>query len=108
MEPVAMEVMIANLRAHGVVDIGQLPDFDHVKLAAHIRYRGGLALTLHPRTGGSARIFDDPAFQLRPVTDPGFRFPLGVAWRTADAKREGPTRRVVDLIDSAWTPPQLD
>jgi len=88
-EPVAMEVMITNLRAHGVVDIVQLPEFDHVKLAAHIRYRGGLALTLHPRTGGSARIFDDPAFQLIPLSDRGFRFPLGAAWRTADARRRG-------------------
>lgn len=107
-EPVAMETMIANLKAHGIVDIVQLPEFDHVKLAAHIRYRGGIALTLHPRTGGSARIFDDEAFQLRPLSDADFRFPLGAAWRTAAVERDPVLRRVVDLLDSNWEPPALE
>lgn len=83
-EPVAMETMIANLRAHGVVNLVQMPEFDHVKLAARIRHAGGLALTLHPDTGGSARIFDDAAFRLVRLTDEHFKFSLGAAWRTAD------------------------
>lgn len=107
-EPVAMETMISNLRAHGVVNLVQLPEFDHVKLAAHIRHRGGLALTLHPRTGGSARIFDDPAFKLTPLTDHDFRFYLGATWRTADAEADGPVRQLVELLDNGWTAPDLD
>ena len=107
-EPVAMETMIANLKAHGVTDIVQLPEFDHVKLAAQIRFRGGIALTLHPRTGGSARIFDDEAFQLRPLNDLDFRFPLGAAWRTAAVDTDPLLRRVVELLDTGWVPPELD
>jgi len=107
-EPVAMETMISNLRSHGVVDIVQLPEFDHVKLAAQIRYQGGLALTLHPRTGGSARIFDDEAFQLRPLDDRDFRFPLGAVWRTAAVEKDAALRAVVELLNTSWTPPALD
>jgi DNA-binding transcriptional LysR family regulator len=106
-EPVAMDTMIANLRAHGVVNLVELPDFDHVKLAAHIRHRGGLALTLHPRTGGSARIFDDEAFRLVPLTDHDFRFYLGAVWRTAAEDVEGPVRQIVDLLNNSWVAPDL-
>jgi DNA-binding transcriptional LysR family regulator len=106
-EPVAMDTMIANLRAHGVVNLVELPDFDHVKLASHIRHRGGLALTLHPRTGGSARIFDDEAFRLVPLTDHDFRFYLGAAWRTADEHVAGPVRQIVDLLTNSWVSPDL-
>lgn len=107
-EPVAMETMIANLKARGVTDIVQMPEFDHVKLAAHIRFRGGIALTLHPRTGGSARIFDDEAFQLRPLSDLNFRFPLGAAWRTSAVDTDPVLRRVTELLDTAWVPPEMN
>lgn len=106
-EPVAMETMIANLKASGVTDIVQLPEFDHVKLAAFLRYRGGLALTLHPSTGGSARIFDDKAFHLVPLRDRGFRFTLGAAWRTADATEKRAVREAVHQLRAKWQEPHF-
>lgn len=104
-EPVAMATMIANLRAHGVLDLVEMPEFDHVSLAAQIRYRGGLALTLHPDTGGSARIFDDPAFRLVPLTDEGFKFSLGAAWRTSATPGDDLVREVVEVLRNRWSAP---
>ena len=106
-EPVAMATMIANLRARGVLDLVEMPLFDHVRLAAHIRYRGGLALTLHPDTGGSARIFDDPAFRLVPLTDAGFKFSLGAAWRTAAVDGDDLLREVVEVLRNRWSAPAV-
>jgi DNA-binding transcriptional LysR family regulator len=106
-EPVAMATMIANLRAHGVLDLVEMPQFDHVRLAAQIRYSGGLALTLHPDTGGSARIFDDPAFRLVPLTDEGFKFSLGAAWRTAAVDGDDLLREVVEVLRNHWSVPAV-
>ncbi|MCG2801663.1 MAG: LysR family transcriptional regulator [Cellulomonas sp.] len=103
-EPVAMATMIANLRAHGVRDLVELPEFDHVKLSAHIRHSGGLALTLHPDTGGSARIFDDGAFRLVKLTDAGFKFSLGAAWRDDLAGRDRAVRDAVRVLKEHWRP----
>lgn len=104
-EPVAMETMIANLHAHGVLDLAEMAEFDHVKLAAQIRHRGGLALTLHPDTGGSARIFDDASFLLVPLNDTDFRFPLGAAWRRDNLDRNDQLSRAVEALRHRWTPP---
>jgi DNA-binding transcriptional LysR family regulator len=106
-EPVAMATMIANLRGHGVLDLVEMPQFDHVRLAAQIRYNGGLALTLHPDTGGSARIFDDPAFRLVPLTDEGFKFSLGAAWRTAAVDGDDLVREVVEVLRHRWSAPAV-
>jgi len=106
-EPVAMATMIANLRAHGVLDLVEMPQFDHVRLAAQIRYGGGLALTLHPDTGGSARIFDDPAFRLVPLTDEGFKFSLGAAWRTTAVDGDDLVREVVEVLRNHWSAPAV-
>lgn len=106
-EPVAMATMIANLRAHGIRDLVELPDFDHVKLSAHLRHTGGLALTLHPDTGGSARIFDDAAFRLVRLTDAGFKFSLGAAWRQDRADRDRTTHEVVGALRDSWHPELL-
>jgi DNA-binding transcriptional LysR family regulator len=104
-EPVAMATMIANLRAHGVLDLVQMDEFDHLKIAAKIRRDGGLAFTLHPDTGGSARIFDDSAFRLVPLTDEGFKFSLGAAWRTSATDRDPVMAEVVELLRTRWSAP---
>ena len=103
-EPVAMAAMISNLQARGVRDLVELPEFDHVKLAAHIRQNGGLALSVHPDTGGYARIYADPAFRIVPLTDKGFKFSVGAAWRTAtDDDLVG---EVVTVLQDHWSPPE--
>ena len=106
-EPVAMATEIANLRARGVVDLVEMPEFSHVRLAAQIRHSGGLTVTLHPNTGGSARIFDDPAFRLVPLTDEGFKFTLGAAWRTSAIRRDDLVHEVVELLRNRWSAPDV-
>jgi hypothetical protein len=86
-----------------VLDLVQMDEFDHLKIAAKIRRDGGLAFTLHPDTGGSARIFDDSAFRLVPLTDEGFKFTLGAAWRTAATDSDPLVAEVVQLLRTQWS-----
>jgi len=81
-QPEAMERLLDTLR-RAVGALVQVPDTDSAQLASHVRRTGDLTLTLDPATGGAARVFDDPAFAVRPLADGILHFSLGLAWRAA-------------------------
>jgi hypothetical protein len=68
-----------------------------------VRRSRGLALTLEPRTGGWARVFDDPAFAVVPLRDDNIEFLLGVAWRRADIDRDDVVRDLVHAVHTEWS-----
>ncbi len=101
-QPVAMNRLHAHLREAGIVSFHRMPENNSAALATHIRRSRDLALSLHPSTGGSARVFDDPAFAIVPVEDEDLEFLLGLAWRQEDAVEDGVVRRLLDAARVEW------
>ncbi|MEV5409890.1 LysR family transcriptional regulator [Thermopolyspora sp. NPDC052614] len=101
-QPLAMNRLHRRLKEAGITSFHQLPDHDAVKLASHIRHSHGVALTLHPRNGGSARVFDDPAFAVVPLRD-DLVFLLGVAWRRSRAQQDDVVRELVRAVRQEWS-----
>jgi DNA-binding transcriptional LysR family regulator len=101
-QPVAMNRLHAYLRDSGIRSFHQMPDNDTTMLASHIRRSRGITLTLHPDSGGSARVFDDPAFAVVPLIDDNIEFLLGVAWRRADAVTDDVIRDLVHAAKAEW------
>lgn len=100
-QPDAMEGLLDTLR-RAVGDLVQIADTDTVHLASHVRRTGDLTLTLDPTTGGGARVFDDPAFAVRPMADGALRFSLGLAWRKAAMARDPFLRAFVAAARQRW------
>ncbi|MGY2872894.1 DNA-binding transcriptional LysR family regulator [Marmoricola sp. URHA0025 HA25] len=101
-QPVAMNRLYAYLREAGIESFHQMPDNNSAALATHIRRSRGLALSLHPSSGGSARIFDDPAFAIVPLEDNNLEFLLGLAWRRQDAVENDVVRRLLEAARDEW------
>jgi DNA-binding transcriptional LysR family regulator len=101
-QPLAMNRLNAYLRDAGVRSFHQMPDTDATMLASHIRRSRGLTLTLHPSAGGSARVFDDPAFAVVPLLDDNIEFLLGLAWRRADLVSDECVRDIVHAARVEW------
>jgi DNA-binding transcriptional LysR family regulator len=101
-QPVAMNRLYAYLREAGIVSFHQMPENNSAALATHIRRSHGLALSLHPSSGGAARIFDDPAFAIVPLEDDGLDFLLGLAWRREDAVDNDVVRHLVHAARAEW------
>lgn len=101
-QPVAMNRLYAQLRSAGIRSFHQMSDHDSTVLATHIRRSRGLALTLDPRTGGWARVFDDPAFAVVPLREDNIEFLLGVAWRRAEVCRDDVVRDLVHAARTEW------
>jgi DNA-binding transcriptional LysR family regulator len=79
LQPLAMQGLRDELVSRGLRHVRLLAGADGAMLAADVRRTGDLAFTLAPETGGTARIFDDPAFAIVPLVDsPQFR--LGLVW----------------------------
>ncbi|MFC4063542.1 LysR family transcriptional regulator [Actinoplanes subglobosus] len=100
LQPLAMQQLRDELVAKGLHQLRTLPHADSALIAAHVRRTGDLTFTLAPETGGSARVYDDPAFAIVPLTD-GPKFHLGLVWmahRAADAVVAG----VVDAVRARW------
>jgi len=102
LQPVAMNRLHRYLEDAGIRSFHKMPDNDTVMLASHIRRSRGLTLTLDPRSGGSARVFDDPAFALVPLRDDNLEFLLGVAWRRSEVIADDVVRDVVDAVRREW------
>lgn len=100
-QPVAMNRLHQRLKDAGITSFHQMPDHDSVMLASHIRRSHGLALTLDPRNGGSARVFDDPAFAVIPLRD-DLEFLLGVAWRRTRVERDALVYDLVAAMRDEW------
>jgi DNA-binding transcriptional LysR family regulator len=101
-QPVAMNRLHAYLRSVGLRSFHQMSDHDPTLLAAHIRRSRGVTLTLDPRSGGHARVFDDPAFAVVPLCDDNLEFLLGLAWSRADAARDEVVRELVHAARAEW------
>lgn len=101
-EPVAMRVMTDQLRQHGIVNIIQTPSFDLLELAIRVRHGACLALTLDPRSGGSAKIFDDDAFHLTPIDDQKFKFGLGIVQSRTSKSSASPAQEANAVIRRRW------
>ncbi|WP_433362652.1 LysR family transcriptional regulator [Actinoplanes sp. CA-142083] len=101
LQPLAMQQLRDDLVSRGLRHFRLLAGADSAMLAGHVRRTGDLTFTLHPDTGGSSRIFDDPAFTIVPLTDgPAFR--LGLVWlaaRAADRVVGG----LVDAVRERWS-----
>jgi DNA-binding transcriptional LysR family regulator len=100
LQPAAMQHLRDELAAKGVQRLRQLAVADPVMLAGHVRRTGDLTLTLAPETGGSSRLFDDPAFATVPLTD-GPEFRLGLAWR-ADRDDDVVVAGLVGAVRERW------
>jgi len=101
-QPVAMNRFHAYLRKAGIRSFHQMPDTDAAMLSSHIRRSRGLTLSLHPSTGGSARVFDDPAFAVVPLLDDNIEFLLGLAWRRAAVISDDVVRDLVHAARAEW------
>ncbi len=101
-QPVAMNRLHAYLRDAGIRSFHQMADNDATMLASHIRRSRGLTLTLDPASGGSARIFDDPAFEVVPLHDDNLEFLLGLAWRRRDVVTDDVVRDIVHAGRTEW------
>lgn len=84
LQPRAMQQMHDELMSKGLRHLRPVAGADSAMVAGHVRRTGDLTLSTAPEAGGSARVFDDPAFAIVPLTD-GPQFHLGLAWLTARA-----------------------
>jgi hypothetical protein len=101
-QPVAMNRLHRYLENAGITSFHRMPDQDAVMLASHIRRSRGLTLTLNPSNGGSARVFDDPAFAVVPLRDDKLEFLLGIAWRRAAVGKDHIVRDLVHAARREW------
>ncbi|MBL7255960.1 LysR family transcriptional regulator [Paractinoplanes lichenicola] len=100
LQPLAMQRMRDDLISRGLLRLRMLAGVDSAMLAAHVRRTGDLTFSLDPSTGGSARMYDDPAFAVVPLTDfPQFR--LGLVW-LAERAADPVVRGVVEAVRTAW------
>ena len=100
LQPLAMQRLRDDLVGRGLKRFRLLAGADPAMLAAHVRRAGDLTLTLHPETGGSSRLYDDPAFAIVPLADAP-QFHLGLVWlagRAADRVVAG----VVAAVRDRW------
>ncbi|GIF26710.1 DNA-binding transcriptional LysR family regulator [Actinoplanes tereljensis] len=100
LQPRAMQQMRDELMSKGLGRLRSVAGPDSAMIAGHVRRTGDLALSLAPATGGSARVFDDPAFAIVPLTD-GPRFHLGLAWLAARAD-DPVVSRTVTAVRAGW------
>ncbi|MBT2231953.1 LysR family transcriptional regulator [Nonomuraea sp. NEAU-A123] len=100
-QPVAMNRLHQRLKDAGITSFHQMPDNDSVMLASHVRRSHGLTLTLDPRNGGSASVFDDPAFAVVPIRE-NLEFLLGVAWRRSRVERDPLVSGLVAAMREEW------
>ncbi|WP_214108241.1 LysR family transcriptional regulator [Acrocarpospora catenulata] len=100
-QPTVMNRFHKRLKDAGITSFHRMPDHDSALLAAHIRRSHGLALTLHPRHGGSSRVFDDAAFAVVPLRD-DLEFLLGVAWVRHRADQDEVVRDLVRAVRQEW------
>lgn len=106
LQPLAMQGLRADLLRRGLRHFRLLAGADAAMLAGHVRRTGELTFTLSPETGGSARIFDDPAFALVPLVDAP-RFRLGLVWLAGrDADRV--VRGVVAAVQDRWSHGEIE
>lgn len=101
-QPVAMNRLHRYLENAGITSFHRMPDQDTVLLASHIRRSRGLTLTTSPANGGSARVFDDPAFAVVPLRDDNLEFLLGIAWRRAAVGRDDIVRDLAHAVRREW------
>lgn len=102
-QPLAMNRMHDYLVSAGISKFHELADGDLGLLASHVRRSHSLALTLAPASGGSARVFDDPAFALVPLRDDGLNFTVGVAWRRDRASSDDDVAALVEAARLRWS-----
>jgi DNA-binding transcriptional LysR family regulator len=107
-QPVAMNRLHRYLKDAGITSFHRMPDQDSVMLASHIRRSRGITLTTSPGNGGSARVFDDPAFAVVPVRDDNLEFLLGIAWRRSQVGRDEVVRDLVHSVRGEWATSVLD
>ncbi|MFI7129214.1 LysR family transcriptional regulator [Nonomuraea sp. NPDC050153] len=100
-QPVAVNLFHERLKRAGITSFHQMPNNDAVMLASHLRRDGGVTLTIDPRNGGSARVYDDPAFAVVPLRD-DLDFLLGVAWHRSRARQDDVVRELVRVARQEW------
>ncbi|MEV6041731.1 LysR family transcriptional regulator [Nonomuraea sp. NPDC052116] len=100
-QPVAVNLFHERLKNAGITSFHRMPDNDAVMLASRIRRDGGVTLTIDPRNGGSARVYDDPAFAVVPLRD-DLDFLLGVAWNRSRARQDDAVRELVQVARQEW------
>jgi len=101
LQPAAMQQLRDDLVGRGLKHFKLLAGSDAAMLAGHVRRTGDLTFTLDPSTGGSARIFDDPAFRIVPLTD-GPQFRLGLVW-LAGRRADPLVAEVVGSVRQRWS-----
>jgi DNA-binding transcriptional LysR family regulator len=68
------------MQAAGIHRFSPLTDPDPVTRAWRVRRTGAVTITLAPETGGTARVFDDPAFAVIALRDAPL-VSIGITWR---------------------------
>ncbi|MET0419705.1 MAG: LysR family transcriptional regulator [Actinoplanes sp.] len=100
-QPRAMQQWHDDLIGGGLQHLKHLKGTDTSMIAAHVRRTGDLAISTSPDNGGPARVFDDPAFVLVPLTDQP-RFAIGLAW-LADRADDDVVAGTIAAIRDRWT-----
>jgi DNA-binding transcriptional LysR family regulator len=102
-QPLAMNRLHNYLLNAGITKFDQLPENDAALMASRVRRSHSLALTLAPSSGGSARVFDDPAFALVPLRDDGLDFTVGVAWHRDRAASDDDVAALAEAACRTWS-----
>jgi DNA-binding transcriptional LysR family regulator len=74
---------------HGVRRFDRIDSLDVAAMASRVRTHGSVIPTLSLEAGGPWRVFDDPAFAVRPFREPPPPFVLSLGWHPRAPKRTG-------------------
>ena len=77
------------LVCHGVTMFDRIDTLDVAAMASRVRTHRSVIPSLSPQAGGPWRVFDDPAFVIRPFREPPPPYVLSLAWNPNAPKRLG-------------------
>ncbi|MCW2717962.1 LysR family transcriptional regulator substrate-binding protein [Pseudonocardia sp.] len=98
--PASLDRLRSELVAAGLHNLRQLDHRDTAKTATHVRREHTLAVTISPRFGGLAALYDDPQLVVIPLVD-GPRQMFGLAWRS-DREAEPALQGILGALRNEW------
>lgn len=96
-QPLAMARVRERLARAGLTKFYEMPDYDPVLLASHIRRTSGLVLVLHPSTGGASSVFSEAAYTVVPLRD-DIELSVGVVWNVHSVENSATVSNLVNAV----------